>query len=170
MSITPRTSFARHLAIALALLIVGCWRNAHAGPGGNITVFADAGGTACSLFDSSSPFTVYVVHSNISEPVNGSRFRIVESASFGATFVSETVLFSPFVGSLRSGIDVLYGGCVTGSVVVGSISYQGHGTSQPCSYSRESCMAGRFYFSYDAELSVYLAGCRANREAICEPG
>ena len=66
--------------------------------------------------------------------INSSKFKVVENGGFQATYLSENVLVSSHFGSFRLGIDIAYGSCNTGSLLLGSISYDGHGTSQACSY------------------------------------
>ena len=101
---------------------------------GNITLFADPAANSCSITDQAEgPFTVYVIHVNMSG-FAWSDFRVTESSGFLATYVSETVETLNHVGDFRSGINVAYGSCVDGPLLLGTITYEGHGTSQPCSY------------------------------------
>jgi hypothetical protein len=101
---------------------------------GNITVFADEAGVSCSITDQTpGPITVYVLHTNMSG-MAFSDFKVAESSGFLATYVSETIEPGGHVGDFRNGITLGYGSCVNGPLLLGSISYQGVGTSAPCSY------------------------------------
>jgi hypothetical protein len=103
-------------------------------PSGNITVFADAAGSSCVLLDeTSSQFTVYIIHTDSDEKLS-SDFRVLESAGFLATYISESILPLGHFGDFRSGISLGYGLCQAGSIMLGSIVYQGQGASAPCSY------------------------------------
>jgi hypothetical protein len=101
---------------------------------GNITVFADEAAASCSITDQTpGPITVYVMHTNMSG-MAVSDFKVAESIGFLATYISETIETIGHVGDFRNGITLAYGTCRDGPLLLGSISYQGHGTSTPCSY------------------------------------
>ena len=100
---------------------------------GNITVFADAAALSCSITDQApGPITLFVFHTNFSEMVTAD-FRVSESDGFHATYLGETI--EPgHIGDFRGGILFVYGVCRDGPLLLGTISYQGHGTSESCSY------------------------------------
>ncbi|HEX6791743.1 MAG TPA: hypothetical protein VF247_10575 [Candidatus Krumholzibacteria bacterium] len=101
---------------------------------GNITAFADPTGTSCSITDQTpGPFNVYVFHTNFGG-MYGVNFRVSESGGFHATYLSETLEAPGHYGDFRNGIDLVYGACRNGPVLLGTISYEGHGTSESCSY------------------------------------
>jgi len=132
---TRHRSFSKSVAGFALIACLGMVRGSLAGLGGNITVYADPEASECAVTDDAvGPITVYVFHTNIAVPIYSSKFRVVESAGFSATFVSQNVLFAGYVGSFRDGIDMPYGGCFTGSLLLGTIVYEGHGTSAGCSY------------------------------------
>ena len=74
--------------------------------------------------------TVTVVHKfNAGSLV--SRFKIEPAGGMTMTYVSET--HGPTsIGTMRDGITMCYGGCAVGDVLLGTITYQGYGTSNSC--------------------------------------
>jgi hypothetical protein len=105
--------------------------------GGNISAFADPEHESCILVDDSSkPFSVYVVHTNITDEdgIGASIFSLVAASGFNASYLSETIAFPTYLGSLRDGISIAYGGCHLGPVLLATAFYQGHGSSEPCSF------------------------------------
>ena len=101
--------------------------------GDNITVYANASGSSCLIVDSSpAVFTVFVLHT-VANGATASFLSVNESPGFDATFVQEDIPFY-HVGTFRAGVTVVYGECISsGSFLIGTITYQGHGTSQTCS-------------------------------------
>ena len=101
----------------------------------DISVFSDPLGSSCSLLDGGvAPFNVYVLcRPTPGIGLVGSRFRISSSPGFGGEYVSETIHLPFFVGDLFAGIEVGYAWCYTTDLLVATIAYMGHGTSQPCS-------------------------------------
>jgi hypothetical protein len=99
----------------------------------NITISADVSGCACSIADAgSATFTLYVIHS-VTNGAVGAFLRVAESAGFTATFVEENIPYY-HVGTFRDGVTVVYEQCIfSGPVLIGTITYQGMGTSQACS-------------------------------------
>ena len=60
-----------------------------------------------------------------------SRFKIEPAGGMTMTYVSET--HGPAsIGSMREGITMCYAGCAVGDVVLGTITFQGYGTSNSC--------------------------------------
>lgn len=126
-----------HQTLAAALLgIFLPWSANSQSLGGNISVFADPSGGSCFLFDEAPRvFSVYVLHTNMSNP-NGliaSRFKLVQSGGFQATYTAESITFN-HVGSITTGIAIAYDGCKMGSVVLATVTYTGFGNSEACSY------------------------------------
>jgi hypothetical protein len=124
-----RSGWAR--AIALPLVLFLPLASAHA-QSGNITVGADASGSSCSIADvTPATFTVFVLHTNF----NGATadfLSVTESAGFTATFVAENIPYY-HAGTFRDGVTVVYGECViSGPLLIGTITYQGYGTSAAC--------------------------------------
>ena len=97
-----------------------------------ISVFADAAGSACSIIDQpGSTLTVYVIQefANCTVSVDMS---VIEGGGFSATYLNETHLSFVHIGDFRNGVSVGYGEGKSGTVLIGSIEYAGHGTSAPC--------------------------------------
>lgn len=106
----------------------------HAQPAGNITVYADDIANSCAVSDTSpGSLTLYVIHNNFSGMLS-SDFRIVESSQFQASYLGETINTPVHTGTFRAGVFLGYGECREGSLLLGTISYQKHGTSAACSY------------------------------------
>src|SRR5687767_7074938 len=144
----PRlTSTRLRIAALLALTaasVSGASEVAAQSLSGNITVFADPAASSCVLLDeTSNQFTVYIIHTDSHEKVYLD-FRVVESAGFLATYISESILPLGHFGDFRSGISLSYGFCQAGSIVLGTMVYQGHSTSAPCSYL--DIVAHRFWW------------------------
>lgn len=101
-------------------------------PADTVSVYSDPSGSSCSIADvTPALFTVFVIHDPVYFSV-GANLRVVESDGFRATFVEET---NPFYhdGTFSDGVNVFYGECFSSPFVVGTITYQGHGTSDSCS-------------------------------------
>jgi len=98
-----------------------------------ITLFSDPNGYSCTLIDNQEiPLNVYVI--NESRGLVDSRFRIASSEGFNADYLSEVVHMPFHIGDLRAGIDIGYGYCATGTLLLATITYMGHGSSSPCAY------------------------------------
>jgi hypothetical protein len=103
---------------------------------GSVTLFADESGTTCTLQDTApGPLMMYVIH-RIPEGWGNvaCRFSVAASPGFGGTYVGETIHAAFWLGTLRDGIDIAYGQCALDAQLVATITFQGHGTSEPCSY------------------------------------
>lgn len=101
-----------------------------------LALYGDESGSTCELSDVSPGIkTVYVIH-EASAPAAAVSFRIVGTSGSGLSYISEAVPFEAVLGDVQSGISVAYGGCMTPSVLVASVSYFGAGTSAPCSFLR----------------------------------
>jgi hypothetical protein len=57
---------------------------------------------------------------------------LVESAGFGAVFLAENIPFF-HIGTFLDGVSIAYGECKTGMLLIGTVTYQGSGTSAICS-------------------------------------
>jgi hypothetical protein len=103
---------------------------------GSVTLFADESGATCTLQDSTpGPLTAYVIHSIPEGWGNVScRFSVVVSPGFSGSYVAEMIHAPWWEGTLRDGIEVAYNQCAIGSYLVATITFQGMGTSEPCSY------------------------------------
>lgn len=116
-----------NLAIAIFLVSPARAQTDH------VAIFPDASGTSCSIADVASvQFTLFVVHTP-TYGSTGANVSVIESAGFAATFVAESIPFF-HVGTFRDGVNVVYQQCFFSTpFVVGTITYQGNGTSETCS-------------------------------------
>ena len=64
------------------------------------------------------------------------RFKLEAIGGMTMAYVSETHAWPNSVGTMREGLSVCYGSCQTISVVLGTITYQGFGTSNSCAQFR----------------------------------
>lgn len=104
---------------------------------GSISLFSDPNGDSCVLIDDGDgPLNIYVVQKT--PLVRGwvdSRFRVSNSEGFNADYVGEVIHAFAHVGDLRAGIEIVYGHCDTGTVLLlATMTYMGHGDSSPCAY------------------------------------
>jgi hypothetical protein len=136
---SPSVAVCKHRPFLLVLAITGCLTFssphllAQSSPA-TITAFADPLGASCTLLDDGEKmFEVYIIQSPAGGLV-GSRFRIAGSPGIGAEYVSATVHLPFFMGDVQTGIDIAYGYCASGSLLLVTVTYLGHGTSQTCSY------------------------------------
>ncbi len=101
---------------------------------GSVLLFSDSAYTQCSLQDVGSQMhTVYVVHF---DKVGAQALGTLAIRSVGATglsYVGEAVPWMS-IGNTQLGLDVLYGACLTGPVLVCRVFYMGDGTTPECSY------------------------------------
>jgi hypothetical protein len=85
------------------------------------------------LDDSEKLFDIYIVIAVAPKfGLAGSRFRIVTSAGFSATYVGEVVNY-PHSGDVQGGVTIAHGTCLPGTFLLATVTYLGHGTSAPCS-------------------------------------
>jgi hypothetical protein len=106
-------------------------------PGGNISVFADPFGSTCFLMDDAPrAFSVYVVHTNVdnSNGITATEFAFVTSEGFTATYLSETIHYPTYYGTLAGGISIGFGICALEPGLLATVNYVGHGTSEACSF------------------------------------
>ena len=90
----------------------------------------------CTLDDTSPRLhTVTVLHKFNAGSV-ASRFKVELDPGVTMTYLSETIAWPTSVGDFRNGISICYGSCQVGDVVLGTIEFQGYGTSAPCSFVR----------------------------------
>jgi hypothetical protein len=101
-----------------------------------VSLFSDPNGDSCTLIDDKEgPLTIYVV--NKIPPGFGlvdSRFRVASSEGFNANYVSEVILMPFHLGDLRAGIEIVYNYCYTGTLLLATMTYMGHGGSSSCAY------------------------------------
>ena len=102
---------------------------------GFINLHSDPVGIRCYISDTTPGyFKVYVFH-EWTTGATASRFKLVSSAGFTATYIGETIYwFFNSLGNTQEGIVIAYGICLVGQFLIATITYYGYGTSEPCSY------------------------------------
>jgi hypothetical protein len=117
-----------------AIIFLSFVQNGSFAQSATITVFADEIGSSCTIVDDSERlFDLHVIAKVVGWTLYGLRFRLADSPGFTADYVSETIYAEAFSGDLPSGLFAGYS-CVNGLLHVATVTYLGHGTSQPCSY------------------------------------
>lgn len=102
---------------------------------GSINIFADPGGGSCLVSDlEPGPIALYLIVWG-SSGTTASQFRLATDGGFTGVYVSQ----APAPGFLALGeppVDyaVAYGGCMTGSFLIATVTYFGFGTSSDCSH------------------------------------
>ena len=65
-----------------------------------------------------------------------SRFKIVVDPALTLSYASESHAVPGTLGTFHDGVTICYGSCAVGDVFLGTISYQGYGTSTDCGFVR----------------------------------
>jgi hypothetical protein len=116
------------LTLLVALPVAG----AH-GQAGYIGLFADPGGTQCSVSDPGvGEVNVYVIHQGTLGAA-ASQWRVVSGGGFAMAYAGETWAY-PVVGDTRGGASVSYGSCLGAPNLLCTITFLTLGASPPCSY------------------------------------
>jgi hypothetical protein len=126
----------KRVLLVLFVTIVVTASTSTAAEYGTIGVFSEPTGCSCNVDDLVAGLvTVYVVHRDIVDGVEASRFIVRGDAGMTMTFVSESPIGGPIfiTGNIVDGYDVFYGMCATGGLAIMTIDYFGLGTSAPCS-------------------------------------
>lgn len=124
--LTPTNRSASILALIAAIAVALPSRSS----AGAIVVTGDFGD--CFVRDQTPGLhTLTIVHKFNTGAV-ASRFKLEANAGMTMTYVSETHAWPSTVGNMRDGMSVCYGSCQVGDVVLGTITYQGYGTSNSC--------------------------------------
>jgi len=102
------------------------------GQAGFIGVYSDAGGTDCSLADSSTALCSYYVVHSLTSNVRGARFRI--SSEHLGTVLPNGRPFTVTVGNAIDGVEIDYGSCmdVTGGLHILTLNYFCQGLTPAC--------------------------------------
>ena len=78
------------------------------------------------------PIEIFVVQTVYIEPtVSAVRFMAPPPQCFTATYLGDTYIY-PTIGNSQTGAWVIYGPCASGTVLVMTITFFGHGTSGHC--------------------------------------
>lgn len=101
---------------------------------GHIGIYSDPGWSSCELIDDTfTPVTLYVVH-RAPAGATGIQFRLQRSPEFYCFPSSESSPFQFTIGDSETGIGFAYGQCLTGDILLLTITLTCHGVSAPCSY------------------------------------
>ena len=104
--------------------------------GGSLGVFSDNMGTSCNLTDTPGGtlkqyFVVHVAHAGMT----GAQFRAkMPTCMTGATYLSDTNVFSVVIGNTQTGYAAGYGACRPAPVHVVTINVFVGGTTPACCY------------------------------------
>ena len=99
-----------------------------------ITLSSDPSATSCTLVDNQEGLLNIYVLNEIPLGLVSSSFRVASSAGFNADYMSETIHMLFHTGDLRTGIEITYAYCASGTVLLATMTYMGHGNSEPCAY------------------------------------
>jgi hypothetical protein len=104
------------------------------GQAGSIGLFADAGGSSCSLDEGTAVSFIYVIHV-LTPGATASEFMVASSAGFNMIYIAE-VYFKPVnIGDLRTGISIGYGSCFQSPTLLARMDYVVSPlATDPCSY------------------------------------
>ena len=98
---------------------------------GAILLFSDSEYTSCSIVDlADEEYTIYIVHVDFSG-VMGCDFAIANGSEL--VYTGENIPWLS-IGNTRFGLGVVYEACLTGQILVGTVTYVGTGGSSSCSY------------------------------------
>jgi hypothetical protein len=117
-------------AAAVAALVAAASPAGAVGPG-TIGVYSDTGAGNCNVVDAEGLVTVAVVLVN-SDGATFTSFALEESDGLQMSYINESSPFQLTLGDTRSGITVTFGACLTGSVHLLTVRYNGTGTTSTC--------------------------------------
>ena len=102
-------------------------------PWTQIGLYGDHAGTLNVVYDvAPGPIEIFVVQTVYIEPtVSAVRFMAPPPPCFTATYLGDTY-YHPVIGNSQTGAWVIYGPCASGTVLVMTITFFGHGTSGHC--------------------------------------
>jgi hypothetical protein len=181
--ITPRFQEAimKRILWVLAVTIAVVAPNPATAQYGSLGVFGDAGGCDCDIDDvTPGLFTVYVVHRDIANGVEGSRFIVRPGAGTLLTYIGEASIGGPIIitGGIVEGYEVFYNMCATGGLAIMTVQFFGQGLSQPCSLvelvAAPSSVTGNVEI-FDCSSDVHAVSTtpifvNATNDCICRPG
>lgn len=86
----------------------------------------------CHLVDQTPGLHTMTVLHRFNTGSYAARFRLTANEGMTMSYVSETHAWAGTLGNMRDGMSVCYGSCEVGETVLGTITYQGYGTSHSC--------------------------------------
>jgi hypothetical protein len=124
---------------------------------GRIQISADQELTSCDIVDAAGLVSVYVYHINTSG-ASASQFMVEQTGGTGLSFVSETPAYLKIgqcAGPAATGCAIAYQACLSGPLLILTITYIGSGASDPC---------GQFAIVEDPSADppgLYVTDCEA---------
>lgn len=104
----------------------------------SIGIYEDQAGLNCEITDpgGSAQKTFYIVHTQEVQPAFGSAWRLEWDPGMTMVWIGDNS--GPYfkVGNAMDGASIAYSGCVTGKLMIDSVTMLSLGTSAPCSYFR----------------------------------
>jgi hypothetical protein len=101
-------------------------------PYGRIMLYSDAEFSSCSLASDVGPRGVFVVH-DFATGVTGSWFKVENVSATGLSYLAELSEFPLTQGTSQDGVAISYEGCLSGTILLLTITYWGSGGSPACS-------------------------------------
>ena len=102
---------------------------------GDISTYADAAGTSCSVADVTGPFVfkdVFLLHKHTGG-ATAAQFKVSLTGASTMVFSSQTIPAGMLnLGNANDDISIAYGGCVQGDFLILTITYIAFGTSPAC--------------------------------------
>jgi hypothetical protein len=121
----------------LTVLAVAALAAPAAAQTGDISVYADAAGTSCSVSDNTAPFAfidTYIFHKHLVGGATASQWRVDLTGGTTMTYSGQTEAPGMLlIGQANDDLSVAYGGCLAGDILLVTVRYIGVGTSPPCS-------------------------------------
>jgi hypothetical protein len=117
----------------LALAVVCTASLAFAQPqAGTIGIFGDNQGMNCYLYDQAPGLTPYYIVHVYTPGATASQFAAPKPSCLGASWLSDTAVFTVTIGSSQTGVSVGYGTCRVGPIHVLTLNYFTMGTTALC--------------------------------------
>jgi len=119
--------------VLTSIVILISATTAVAQPGGNIAVYADINALSCDLTDIGvTVCQYYIIHMLTPLGVLASQFKI--DTNHQGTYLGRSSQF-PFVfGDPLTGVEIVYGQCLTGPIHILTMTYLCQGLTPPCGY------------------------------------
>jgi hypothetical protein len=96
---------------------------------GSIGVYADSFGTDCNIQDDGDYITVHMLHV-LTSGATASQFMLDVSAT-SWVYIGETWNFELVIGQSITGVSIAYQECLSGTIYLGSATFQGS-SAPPC--------------------------------------
>ncbi len=110
----------RCVVLVCCILLSATWVSADSGA---LCLFSDAGGNDCSFVDNGGIIQVFIIH-QLTDGASAAEFRLDVSNTAWA-HVGDSWTFPIVIGNSINGASIGYGGCQSGSFLVGTASFVG---------------------------------------------